>query len=97
MLRRLTLALLLSALPEVLRYVAGDIQNLSGGRIDASILRQLLTQGGGAMKSLLALKQLLDDRRLTRAPGAAGAGCGNASRSPTRRRRRAGLRWPAPA
>ncbi|MBV6286574.1 type II secretion system F family protein [Pseudomonas aegrilactucae] len=29
------------------------------------ILRQLLTQGGGAMKSLLALKQLLDDRRLT--------------------------------
>ena len=35
-------ALLLAALPEVLRYVAGDIQNLSGGRIDASILRQLL-------------------------------------------------------
>ncbi|MDD1012910.1 type II secretion system F family protein [Pseudomonas rubra] len=29
------------------------------------ILQQLLTQGGGAMKSLLALKQLLDDRRLT--------------------------------
>lgn len=29
------------------------------------ILEQLLTQGGGAMKSLLALKQLLDDRRLT--------------------------------
>ncbi|MNN92240.1 hypothetical protein D3C81_2104890 [compost metagenome] len=29
------------------------------------ILKQLLTQGGGAMKSLLALKQLLDDRRLT--------------------------------
>ncbi|WP_442110027.1 type II secretion system F family protein [Pseudomonas sp. NUPR-001] len=30
------------------------------------ILQQLLAQGGGAMKSLLALKQLLDDRRLTR-------------------------------
>jgi tight adherence protein C len=30
------------------------------------ILQQLLSQGGGAMKSLLALKQLLDDRRLTR-------------------------------
>ena len=30
------------------------------------ILQQLLYQGGGAMKSLLALKQLLDDRRLTR-------------------------------
>jgi len=35
-------ALLLAALPEVLRYVAGDIQNMTGGRIDASILRQLL-------------------------------------------------------
>ncbi|MGF6096348.1 type II secretion system F family protein [Pseudomonas sp. 18175] len=30
------------------------------------ILQQLILQGGGAMKSLLALKQLLDDRRLTR-------------------------------
>ncbi|MDE1165761.1 MAG: type II secretion system F family protein [Pseudomonas sp.] len=30
------------------------------------ILRQLVYQGAGAMKSLLALKQLLDDRRLTR-------------------------------
>ncbi|MBL8359487.1 MAG: ABC transporter ATP-binding protein [Rubrivivax sp.] len=35
-------AVMLAALPEVLRYVAGDIQNMSGGRIDASILRQLL-------------------------------------------------------
>ncbi|WLH80005.1 type II secretion system F family protein [Pseudomonas sp. FP2335] len=31
-----------------------------------TILQQLLYQGGGAMKSLQALKQLLDDRRLTR-------------------------------
>lgn len=30
------------------------------------ILRQLLVQGSGAMKSLLGLKTLLDDRRLTR-------------------------------
>jgi len=30
------------------------------------ILRQLLVQGSGALKSLLALKNLLDDRRLTR-------------------------------
>ena len=30
------------------------------------ILQQLIHQGGGAMKSLLALKQLLDDRRLAR-------------------------------
>ncbi len=35
-------ALLLAALPEVLRYVAGDLQNLTGGRVDAAILRQLL-------------------------------------------------------
>jgi branched-chain amino acid transport system permease protein len=35
-------ALLLAVLPEALRYVAGDIQNMTGGRIDASILRQML-------------------------------------------------------
>ena len=35
-------AVMLAALPEVLRYIAGDIQNLTGGRIDAAILRQLL-------------------------------------------------------
>ncbi len=35
-------AVALSALPEVLRYVAGPLQNLTDGRLDASILRQLL-------------------------------------------------------
>jgi len=35
-------ALLLAALPEVLRYVAGPLQNATGGRLDAAILRQLL-------------------------------------------------------
>jgi branched-chain amino acid transport system permease protein len=35
-------ALLLAALPEVLRYVAGDVQNMTGGRIDSAILRQML-------------------------------------------------------
>ncbi|HEX4508767.1 MAG TPA: ABC transporter ATP-binding protein [Burkholderiaceae bacterium] len=35
-------ALLLSSLPEVLRYVAGPLQNATGGRLDAAILRQLL-------------------------------------------------------
>jgi branched-chain amino acid transport system permease protein len=35
-------AILLSALPEVLRYVAGPLQEMTGGRLDASILRQLL-------------------------------------------------------
>ncbi len=34
-------ALLLSALPEVLRYVAGPLQQMTDGRLDASILRQL--------------------------------------------------------
>jgi branched-chain amino acid transport system permease protein len=35
-------AFVLAALPEVLRYVGGPLQDLSGGRIDAAILRQLL-------------------------------------------------------
>jgi len=35
-------AILLSALPEVLRYVAGPLQSMTDGRLDAAILRQLL-------------------------------------------------------
>ena len=35
-------AVLLSALPEVLRYVAGPLQAMTGGRLDSAILRQLL-------------------------------------------------------
>ena len=35
-------AVLLSALPEVLRYVAGPLQQITDGRLDAAILRQLL-------------------------------------------------------
>ncbi|MDE1947060.1 MAG: ABC transporter ATP-binding protein [Burkholderiales bacterium] len=35
-------AVMLSALPEVLRYAAGPLQQMTGGRLDASILRQLL-------------------------------------------------------
>ena len=35
-------AVLLASLPEVLRYVAGPLQDMSGGRLDASVLRQLL-------------------------------------------------------
>jgi branched-chain amino acid transport system permease protein len=35
-------AVLLSALPEVLRYVASPLQEMTGGRLDAAILRQLL-------------------------------------------------------
>jgi branched-chain amino acid transport system permease protein len=35
-------ALMLAALPEVLRYVAGPLQEMTGGRLDSAILRQLL-------------------------------------------------------
>jgi branched-chain amino acid transport system permease protein len=35
-------ALLLAALPEVLRYVAGPLQEMTDGRLDSAILRQLL-------------------------------------------------------
>jgi branched-chain amino acid transport system permease protein len=35
-------AVLLSALPEVLRFVAGPLQAMTDGRLDAAILRQLL-------------------------------------------------------
>jgi branched-chain amino acid transport system permease protein len=35
-------AVLLAALPEVLRYVAGPLQAMTDGRLDAAILRQLL-------------------------------------------------------
>ena len=35
-------AILLSALPEVLRYVAGPLQAMTDGRLDSAILRQLL-------------------------------------------------------
>jgi len=47
-------AVLLSALPEVLRYVAGPLQSLTGGRLDASILRQLLI--ALAMVSVMLLR-----------------------------------------
>jgi branched-chain amino acid transport system permease protein len=35
-------AILLSVMPEALRYLAGPLQAITGGRLDASILRQLL-------------------------------------------------------
>jgi branched-chain amino acid transport system permease protein len=47
-------AVALSALPEVLRYVAGPLQSMSGGRLDASILRQLLI--ALAMISIMLLR-----------------------------------------
>ena len=47
-------ALLLAALPEVLRHVAGPLQQMTGGRLDASILRQLLI--ATAMISIMLLR-----------------------------------------
>jgi len=47
-------ALLLAALPEVLRYVAGPLQEATGGRLDAAILRQLLV--ALAMISIMLLR-----------------------------------------
>jgi branched-chain amino acid transport system permease protein len=47
-------AVALSALPEVLRYVAGPLQGLTGGRLDASILRQLLI--ASAMIGIMLLR-----------------------------------------
>ncbi len=47
-------AVLLAALPEVLRYVAGPLQHATGGRLDASILRQLLI--ASAMISIMLIR-----------------------------------------
>ena len=47
-------AVLLSALPEVLRYVAGPLQAVTGGRLDSAILRQLLI--AVAMISVMLLR-----------------------------------------
>ena len=79
-------ALLLAALPEVLRYVAGDVQNMTGGRIDAAILRQLLIAVAMIAVMLLRPRGLWptpehgramngDGPDAARAPGA-GAGAG---------------------
>ncbi len=47
-------AVMLAALPEVLRYVAGPLQQMTDGRLDASILRQLLI--ATAMISIMLLR-----------------------------------------
>jgi branched-chain amino acid transport system permease protein len=47
-------ALLLAALPEVLRHVAGPLQAMTDGRIDSAILRQLLI--ALAMISIMLLR-----------------------------------------
>ncbi|NDY89670.1 ABC transporter permease subunit [Ideonella livida] len=47
-------AIMLAALPEVLRYMAGPLQQLTDGRLDAAILRQLLI--ALAMISIMLLR-----------------------------------------
>ena len=47
-------AVMLAALPEVLRYVAGPLQDMSGGRLDSAILRQLLI--ASAMIAIMLLR-----------------------------------------
>ena len=47
-------AVLLAALPEVLRYVAGPLQAMTDGRLDSAILRQLLI--ALAMISIMLLR-----------------------------------------
>ena len=47
-------AVLLAALPEVLRYAAGPLQQMTDGRLDAAILRQLLI--ALAMISIMLLR-----------------------------------------
>ncbi|MEJ2803102.1 ABC transporter ATP-binding protein [Comamonadaceae bacterium PP-2] len=47
-------AVLLAALPEILRYVAGPLQAMTDGRLDAAILRQLLI--ALAMISIMLLR-----------------------------------------
>ena len=47
-------ALLLSILPEALRYVAAPLQAMTGGRLDPAILRQLLI--ALAMISIMLLR-----------------------------------------
>ena len=47
-------AVLLSALPEVLRYVAGPLQSMTDGRLDSAILRQLLI--AVAMVSIMLMR-----------------------------------------
>jgi branched-chain amino acid transport system permease protein len=47
-------AVMLAALPEVLRYVASPLQEMTGGRLDSAILRQLLI--ALAMISIMLLR-----------------------------------------
>ena len=75
-------AVMLAALPEVLRYVAGPLQQLTDGRLDASILRQLLIALAMIVIMLLRPRGLWPSREHgkaapTPARATASAGTGN--------------------
>ena len=77
-------ALLLAALPEVLRYVAGPLQAMTDGRLDAAILRQLLI--AVAMIAIMlsrprGLWPVPEHGRCTPGPPATGARLSRPSRS----------------
>jgi len=55
-------AVLLAALPEVLRYVAGPLQQMTDGRLDSSILRQLLIASAMIIIMLLRPRGLWPSR-----------------------------------
>ncbi|HEY0883753.1 MAG TPA: ABC transporter ATP-binding protein [Ramlibacter sp.] len=69
-------AVLLSALPEVLRYVASPLQAMTDGRLDSAILRQLLIALAMIIVMLMRPRGLWPapehGRSLTRRAGAAG-------------------------
>ncbi len=70
-------AVLLSALPEVLRYVAGPLQSMTDGRLDSAILRQLLIALAMIVVMLMRPRGLLPapehGKSLKNAPAAKGA------------------------
>ena len=75
-------AVLLAALPEVLRYVAGPLQQLTGGRLDASILRQLLIALAMITIMLMRPRGLWPSREHGKAAPAPVNGAGGAAAAP---------------
>jgi branched-chain amino acid transport system permease protein len=72
-------AVLLASLPEVLRAVSGPLQQLTGGRLDASILRQLLIASAMIIIMLLRPRGLWPAREHGKAaPTPVPAGTGQA-------------------
>ncbi len=69
-------AVLLASLPEVLRYISTPLQNLTGGRLDAAILRQLLIASTMILIMLMRPRGLWPAREHGKAAPAPAAGTG---------------------